>query len=1031
MKVTELSLKRPSLMAVIFISLFILGLFSYTRLPADLLPKMQFPYVAIMVPYPGAGPEDVERKVTKPLEDAMSSLNRLDHLYSFSQEGMAILWIGFELDTDPDVAVNEVQRKYNATTQELPPDIEPATIQQFSLNDIPIMQMSVTGNLPETELYNLVKNELQPRLQQVEGVSRVMLLGGREREIHLEVHPDRLEAYRIPLLQLMLAVQGDNKNVPAGRVEQSGKNFVVRITSQVSDVKELEKIVVAQTQAGPIYLRDVAEVRDAFKDAASVVRFNGEPGIGLMVFKRSDANTIETSERVRESIAGIEEKFGVNIALAYDSSEFIKDSLEGIQEDLMLAVLTVAFVILLFLGSWRGSLVVLLSIPTSLVSTLIFVKLFGFSLNLMSLLGAALVVGIVVDDAIVVLENIYRHMEQGEDPVTAALQSSREIGAAVVGISLTLAIVFLPVALVSGIAGKIFREFGLVVVCATLLSLLVALTLIPLLASRWSTLEEKKRAGLFNRFPGGFENLLARLSKGYEKGIHWALRHKLAVLAVAFASLAASGALLPLRVVGTEFIPKVDRGEFVLKITGPPGTSINRMDSLVQEIEKEIRSLPEVKDAFTAVGYTTGQWDVGSASNAAEITIVLKERGAEKTAPVKQKVKEIAARRAGIESSVVLTSIFGGAEDAGLRLELRGHNLKRLKHATEQVRGIVAATPGTRDVRTSIESGLPEYNIRVDRDTAAAHGILPGDVVDTVGLYITGRVVGKYSDGEDQYDVRLIAAEESRNDTADIENLLLANRAGEFVRLGQVARFSQEVGFKKIERIDRQRVFVVSANLEGRVLGDVVNEVREKLQNADIPPDVSVVFGGEQQMFEESMRDLLTAMVLSLIFVYLIMVAIFESFLLPLTIWLSVPLAMVGALFSLALTRHTLNIISMIGLIMLIGLVTKNAILLVDFANAARKSGLGVKEALAQAGSIRLRPILMTTTAMVMAMLPLALGLSTGSEMRQGMSVALIGGLISSTLLTLFVVPVVYSLLESLKDKVIRLRRRATPTGVE
>ncbi|MDI6632046.1 MAG: efflux RND transporter permease subunit, partial [Thermoanaerobacteraceae bacterium] len=396
MKVTELSLKRPSLMAVVFISLFILGLFSYTRLPADLLPKMQFPYVAIMVPYPGAGPEDVERKVTKPLEDAMSSLNGLDHLYSFSQEGMAIIWIGFELDTNPDVAVNEVQRKYNATTYELPPDIEPATIQQFSLNDIPVMQMSVTGSLPETELYNLVKNELQPRLQQVEGVSRVMLLGGREREIRLEVHPDRLEAYRIPLLQLMLAVQGDNKNVPAGRVEQSGKNFVVRITSQVSDVKELEKIVVAQTQAGPVYLRDVAEVRDAFKDAASVVRFNGEPGIGLMVFKRSDANTIETSERVRESIAGIEKKFGVNIALAYDSSEFIKDSLEGIQEDLMLAVLIVAFVILLFLGSWRGSLVVLLSIPTSLVSTLIFVKLFGFSLNLMSLLGAALVVGIVV-----------------------------------------------------------------------------------------------------------------------------------------------------------------------------------------------------------------------------------------------------------------------------------------------------------------------------------------------------------------------------------------------------------------------------------------------------------------------------------------------------------------------------------------------------------------------------------------------------------------------------------------------------------
>jgi HAE1 family hydrophobic/amphiphilic exporter-1 len=1026
MKITELSLSRPSLITVVFISLFILGLVSYGRIPADLLPKMEIPYVFLSVPYPGAGPEDVERKVTKPLEDAMSSLNNLDTLASFSQEGLSTVLIAFKMDTDTNVAVNEVQRKYNATVYELPPDVEPGTIQQFSLNDIPIVQMSVSGDLPEAEIYKLVKNTIQPELQQVKGVGRVILAGGREREIRVEAQPDSLEAYRISLLQLMSALQSDNKNVPAGKVEQRGEKFVVRVTTQVSDVKELESIIITERREGPVYVRDVARVTDTFADTQSVVRLNGAPGMGLMVFKRSDANTIETSEKIRQSVTEIEKKFGVNITLAYDSSEFIKEALTGIQEELLMAVLIVAFVIFLFLGSWRGSLIILMTIPVSLVGTLIFVHAVGFSLNLMSLLGAALVVGIIVDDAIVVLENIHRHMEQGESPLTAALNSSREIGIAVVGISLTLMVVFLPVALVPGIAGMIFREFGLVVACATFLSLMVAVTLIPLLASRLSKGEENRRTFWLTDI---FDKFLHRLSGNYEKGIMWALRHKTAVLATATVALFASLSLIPLHIVGTEFIPRIDQGEFILKLTSPPGTSIDRMDSLVRGIENEVRAIPEVKDVFTSVGYGSGQADLGSSSNIAELHVTLKEQGAEKSAPVKRKVQEIADRRAGLESSIVLTSMFGGADEGALQIEIKGYNLDKLKQVTEQVREVAAATPGAKDVRTSVSSGLPEYNIRVDRDTAAAHGILVGDVINTVGLYLTGRVVSKYSDGEDQYDVRLIGDANTRNNTAAIADLPLTNRSGEIVKLGQVSRFSQQSGLKSIERSDRQRVFRVSANLEGRPLGDVVNDIKTRLANENIPPDVNISFTGEQQMFEESMTDLATAMLLSLIFIYLIMVAIFESFLLPLTIWLSVPLAMVGAIFALALTGNTLNIVSMVGLIMLIGLVTKNAILLVDFANTARRSGMSVKDALVRAGSVRLRPILMTTTAMVMAMLPLALGLSAGSEIRKGMSIALIGGLVLSTCLTLFVVPVIYSILEAIKEMFIGGRKKAAAKG--
>ncbi len=505
MKITELSLKRPSFFAVIFLSLFLLGIFSYGRIPADLLPKMEFPYVMIMVPYSGAGPEDVERKVTKPLEDAMSSLSKVKKITSYSQEGMSVVWVEFEFSADPDEAVNEVQRKYNAEIKQLPADADPATIMQFNLNDTPIVQLSVTGSLPPAELFNLVKNDIQPRLQQVGGVSKVMLLGGREREIHLDVQLDRLQSYNLSLLNVMTAVEGDNKNASVGKVENNGRNYVVRVKSQVSDIRELENIVVADTQAGPVYLRDVARVNDTFKDDESYVRLNGEPGIGLMVSKRADANTIETSAEIKEKLKEIERDFkDVHVALAYDSADFIKDSLTGVQEELGLAIIIVALVIFLFLGNWRSSMIILLSIPVSLVSTLIFVYLFNFSLDIMSLMGAALVVGIIVDDSIVVLENIQRHMEKGTDRVTAAIRSSKEIGIAVVGISLTPIIVFLPVSLVSGIVGEIFREFALVVVCATLMSLLVAVTLIPLLASRISDLGGASEKTVLGKLLGSF-----------------------------------------------------------------------------------------------------------------------------------------------------------------------------------------------------------------------------------------------------------------------------------------------------------------------------------------------------------------------------------------------------------------------------------------------------------------------------------------------------------------------------------------------
>jgi len=1021
MKITEFSLNRPSLAAVVFISLMVLGLVSYGRLPVDLLPKMEFPTVVLSVAYPGAGPEDVERKITKPLEDAMSSLNNLNKVTSISQEGLSLIWLEFKLDTDTNVAVNEVQRKYSASVYELPPEAEPGVIQQWSMNDFPVMQLSLAGEKPPGELYTMVKNDIVPQLQQIKGVSRVMLMGGKEREIQVEVLPERLQAYRLSILQIMSALQSDNKDVPVGKVERNGQNYLIRVKSQAVRLNELNDLIVTQTSAGTVYLRDVARITDSFKDDKSIIRLNGQTGIGLMVFKRSDANTIQINDRVIKAIAEIEKNYRVKIEVGHSSAVFIRDSLSGVQEEILVATIIVALVIFIFLGNWRGSLIILLSIPLSLISTLVFMLVMGYSINLMSLMGMGLVIGIIVDDSIVVLENIQRHMDRGADRITAVIKSVREIGMAVVSITLTLVVVFLPVALVQGVAGKIFREFGLVVVCATLISLLVSLTLIPLLGSRLTGRQKRSEEGDSPKRSYGFFSLfLQNVGNNYVSGIRWSLDHKKKVLAACMACLIFSVSLLPLGALGTEFMTKTDFGEFMLKMTAPPGTSLTMMDSIVKGVEKDIEKIPEVKTYYTSVGYATGGYDAGSSSNLAEIKIVLKERNTQVSKEVKKKVKEIAQRRAGVESSIVLSSIFGSAEDADLRLEIRGNNLAGLKEWTEVVRGLVAEIPGTKDVRTSIESGLPQYNIRIDRETAAAHGVTAGDVMNTAGLFINGKVVSKFSDGDNQYDVKLLGSREARNDTRDIPRLLLTNSSGKQVELGQVAKFSQDEGLKQIVRTDRQRMFVVNANLEGTNLGDVVAQVKEKMKDRSIPPDIKIIFEGDQKMFEESMKDLVTAMALSCIFVYLIMVALFESFLLPLTIWFSVPLAMVGALIALALTGQTLNIFSMIGLIMLVGLVTKNAILLVDFANNLKKQGMTVKEALVRAGATRMRPIVMTTVAMTMAMTPMALGLSAGSEMRTGMSIALIGGLISSTFLTLFVVPVVYSILESLKEKIFK-----------
>ena len=1040
MTLTELSIKRPTLIVVIFAALATLGVFGFNQLKVELLPKINTPFVTITTIYPGASPDEVETSVTKVIEDAVSGIDKISTVRSSSGEGISFVQIEFDLTANVNVALQDAQRKVNEVVNRLPADAKPPVITKFALDELPVLRMGVTSSMGPREFTQFVKDRIQPRLSKLAGVGQITLVGGDEREIRVNVDPAKLRSFGLSLLQVTGAVRNANLDFPTGTIKQGDNQYVVRVAGKFASIDDIRALVVGRTrQGGDITLSDIAEVQDGQEDYTTLSRINGVSSIGILVQKQSDANSVDVSAIVRKELPAIEKDYGrlsLHFNVAQDGSRFTLDAVNAVKEDLAVAVVLVALVMLAFLHSVRNSLIVMVAIPASMVSTFIAMYAAGLSLNLMTLLGLSLVVGILVDDSIVVLENIYRHLEMGEDQRGAALKGRNEIGFAALSITLVDVVVFLPLSLVTGLVGNIMREFALVVVFSTLMSLFVSFTVTPLLASRFTRLEHPTRATLMGAFALWFEGLFHRLTAFYQQTLRWGLAHRRTVQVGAVAAFVLSLALVPLGFIGSEFIAVADQGEFTVTLELPPGATLENTNYVTQQAERAIGAMPEVAKMFVNVGVSSEGLIGQSSNNHAELNVSLvpREERRRSTDEVGQAIKADLVKLPGVKVRVNPIGIFGTANQTPIQLVVNGPDYAATRQAADQVADIVRSVPGTGDVRLSSEEGKPETRIDIDRQKMAALGLTIADVGATLRVALSGDDNSKFRDGADEYAIRILLDEFDRSRTSSLGDLTLMSRDGKLVELKQFAQITQSSGPTKLERVDRNSAVTVFSQAVGRPSGSIGADIKERLARTQLPAGISIMYQGDLKNQAEGFGSLGLALLAAILFVYMIMVALYDSFIYPFVVLFSIPVAMIGALLALALTMKTLSIFSILGIIMLVGLVGKNAILLVDRANQMREAGLSAHDAVIEAGGTRLRPILMTTVAMVFGMAPIALSTAAGAEWKSGLAWALIGGLISSLLLTLVLVPVVYVKVSAwretapaaIRNLVARMKKRKT-----
>jgi len=1028
MKITEIAIKRPAFMTMIFSALAVVGIWAYTNMGVDFLPKMDFPFVLVSTVYPGAGPKEVETQVSKPIEEALSSLNGLKSLRTFSGEGISFAMVEFKMSTNSNTAVTDVDRKINEIKQALPKEILQPLVAKADMNALPILRIALTANIDQNSIYQFVKDKIKTRLEQIDGISRVVIIGGKEREIRVEIDGDKLRAYNLSILQVSQILAAENIDFPTGSIQEKDKKYTVRVAGKFDKIESIKNMIIASTPAGTIYLKDIAQVIDGYKEDYTLSRLNGEPGIGLIIQKASDANSIKTSDRVQKVLKNLENEYAGNnlkFIISQDITNFTRQSLNDVGRDLGIAVLMVALILFVFLHNFKNAFIVLLSIPTSLISSFIMMYALGFTINLITLMALTLVIGILVDDSIVVLENIHRHIEKGEPPREAAIKGRSEIGMAAIAITLVDVVVFLPVAMVGGMVGMIFREFGLTIVVSTLFSLFVSFTLTPLLASRWAKITEYTNKSLLNRFFAAFDNWENRFSERYKMLLAWALDHRKTILSLSFGLLIISIMFIPLGIIGTEFMPSVDRGEFAVNIEMPLGTNLEKTDIATTAFEKIVAASPLVERYYTVVGLFQEQWGEQKKTHISQLQIKLKKNIKIKTQDVIDDFLEKAHSIPGIKASASLIGIFGAGDETPIYLEVKGIDLNKIIQYSDKVLDVVSKTKGTRDVKSSWEEGSPEIQIVIDRERSASFGLTLGEVALAMRNSLEGDNSSKFRENDTEYDIRIILNKANRSNPENVKNITVSNRRGQLIKLTDVATAYFGKGPATIGRKDRSRIITITSNLnDTRPLSEVMDDIDKKIKTLNLPDDIVVQKAGASEDMATMFSDMLLAIMFAVLFVYIIMVSLYESFVYPFIIMFSLPVALFGAFMALFLFNNNLNTFSMIGILMSMGLVTKNAILLVDYTNNLRAQGMDMRTAILTASPIRLRPIIMTTSTMVIGMLPLAIGVGGAGEMRSGLAVIVIGALLSSTLLTLVLVPVMYTLMEGFRTRLLKLFRK-------
>ncbi len=1026
MKIAELSIKRPTFIIVIYAVLTLGGLLSYAFLNYELLPKFSPPVLLVTTIYPGASPGEVETSVTKEIEAAVSSMEKIKKLEAKSFEGVSIVTITFSDNADIDYALNDAQRKINAVLKDLPDDVPTPSLLKLSLDDLPIMTLSATSNLSDADFYDIIDNRIAPQLSRVDGVARIDIIGGREREIKVDVDPNKLEGFGISLMQVQNAILTSNLDFPTGSVKTNEQDILIRLSGKLKNIEELRNIVVYDNpqKAIQIRLRDIADVQDSEKDAEKIARVDEKSTLVLSILKQTDANAVDVSKNVKANldklVKGDYAAINLDVAVVNDKSEYTLESANAVMIDLVLAIVLVAFVMLFFLHSIRNSVIVMISIPASLIATFIGMYLLGFSLNLMSLLALSLVVGILVDDAIVVLENIYRHMEMGKNRVRAAFDGTKEIGFTVLSITLVIVVVFIPIALSSGIAARILKEFCITVSIATLLSLLASFTLIPWLSSRFGKLERITDRTFFGRVILAFEKGLDGFTHWITNLLKWSLAHKKTTLGIVLVLFFSSFLLISKGFIGSEFFAQGDRGEFIVKVELPKDVSIEQTNRATQLVENHLKSKPEIKRIITTVGQSSdGFFGSQSPAYVSEITVQLipkEEREDVSVYAVKVK-NELQKLLVGAKISTTPISIMGTAERAPIELVVYSAELDSAMKFANTAMEELLQVPGATEVKLSVEEGNPEIKVEVDRDKMAALGLSMASVGATMQTAFSGNTKGKFKKGEYEYDINIRYGSYDRKNIEDVKKLMFVNNAGQKILLYQFANVTEGSGPSMLERRDKSAAVSIKAQSVGRPSGDVAAEWESKLTKLDRPVGVNYLWSGNVEMQQDGFGTLGIALLAAIVLVYLILVALYNSFVYPFVVLFSIPLAVIGALLALGLSNNTLNLFTILGLIMLIGLVAKNAIMLVDFTNQRKKEGASTFTALIDANNARLRPILMTTLAMVFGMMPIALATGAGAEWKNGLAWVIIGGLISSLFLTLIIVPVMYDIFDKLIKK--------------
>jgi HAE1 family hydrophobic/amphiphilic exporter-1 len=1026
MSMIKFAVKRPVTMIIMVSVLLILGFFTYSKLSVDLLPEMELPVAAVMTSYSGAGPEEVESGVTELLESALTTVSNVDTIQSISAAGQSVVIMMFNWGTDMDAAAIEMKDSIGFVEGYLPDGASDPLVIKMDPTMMPIMQIGISGE-DLAQVQEIAEEVIEPRLSRIPEVASVIITGGQERQVKVEIDPVRLENYGLTLSQVAQVLQMENFNMSSGKVTQGTREYYVRNMQEFETIEDIRNVAIVTATGSNLRLGDIATITDGYKEMEQFTRVNHREAVGVHLMKQSDANTVKASEAVRKELAKIQQELNLDldVDIVYDAAEYINQSIDStikmIYEGALLAVL----VLFLFLRNMRSTLIIFTAIPLSIIATFILMYFYGTTLNLITMGGLALGVGRIVDDSIVVFENIYRHRSLGLPPMEAAVTGASEVSSAVIAATMTFIAVFLPMVFVEGLASIIFAPMAMTISFAILCSLFVALTVIPLMSSRILTDKSMQRitegsGRIFNatqKFGGWIDSLGER----YKVLIQACLNRRRRVIIIVTLLMVVSLAAIPL--VGAEFMPATDSGEISVSIETDKGSTLEDTDEVIRQVENRLLDIPEVELVFTSVG-SAGTMMMSSGSggtNTSTLYVKLcpkneRQRGVEMVAEdIRQQLAGLAGTKVAV-SVMDATSSFGSTSP--VVVQISGDDLDVLREISTEVTDIVRSTPGTREVTSSITDGNPEMQIRIDRARAAAYGLTPMQVASEIKSAMDGTVATRYKVNGQEVDVKVSYTSEGHSDVDYLTNLTILSPQGAVVKLSQIATFELAQGPVQIIREDQVRKAEVTADLLNRDLNSVMTDIQTSIGQMNLPAGYEITFGGENEEMMESFASLAVALLLAIILVYAVMAVQYESFFNPFVIMFSIPTCIIGVVFGLLLTGRSFSITAFIGVIMLVGIAVANAIVYVDYLKRLRERGMERDEAIAEAGRVRLRPILMTAFTTILAMLPMAIGLGEGAELIAPLATVVIGGLLASTLITLVLVPVVYSIFDDWGQKI-------------